>query len=35
MLKAAGLDMASPEPYRALVVRMIAILDEMEAMLGS
>jgi oligoendopeptidase F len=35
LMKAAGLDMASPEPYRALVVRMNAIMDEMEAILAS
>ena len=33
ILKAAGVDMATPEPYRAVVARMNAIMDEMEALL--
>ncbi len=33
LLKAAGVDMATPEPYRAVVDRMNAIMDEMEALL--
>jgi len=33
ILKAAGVDMATPEPYRAVVDRMNAIMDEMEALL--
>jgi oligoendopeptidase F len=32
ILKRAGLDMASPEPYRAVVARMNGILDQMEAL---
>ncbi|MFM2043414.1 MAG: putative oligoendopeptidase Pe [Pseudomonadota bacterium] len=34
LLKQAGLDMASPAPYQALVKRMNAIMDEMEAILA-
>ena len=33
LLKAAGVDMATPEPYRAVVDRMNAIMDEMELLL--
>ena len=33
-LKKAGLDMASPAPYQAVVRRMDAIMDEMEALLA-
>lgn len=33
LLKAAGVDMATPEPYRAVVDRMNAIMDEMERLL--
>jgi len=33
LLKAAGVDMATPEPYRAVVARMDAIMDEMERLL--
>jgi len=33
ILKAAGVDMATPEPYRAVVDRMNAIMDEMERLL--
>ena len=33
LLKAAGVDMATPEPYRAVVDRMNAIMDEMETLL--
>jgi oligoendopeptidase F len=32
VVKAAGLDMASPEPYRALVHRMDRLLDELDAL---
>ena len=35
LLKNAGLDMASPQPYQALNRRMIAIMDEMEALLAT
>ncbi len=35
LLKAAGVDMATPEPYRAVVDRMNAIMDEMEALLDA
>lgn len=35
LLKNAGLDMATPQPYQALVKRMNAILDEMEIMLAA
>lgn len=33
LLKTAGLDMASPAPYQALLKRMNSIIDEMEALL--
>lgn len=33
LLQRAGLDMTSPEPYRALVARMDALIDEMERLL--
>jgi oligoendopeptidase F len=33
LLKAAGVDMTTPEPYRAVVDRMNAIMDEMELLL--
>ena len=33
ILRAAGVDMATPEPYRAVVDRMNAIMDEMETLL--
>ncbi|MBH9578324.1 M3 family oligoendopeptidase [Inhella proteolytica] len=33
-LKRAGLDMASPAPYRTLVAKMNAIMDEMETLLA-
>lgn len=33
LLKQAGLDMASPAPYQALVKRMDAIMDEMEKLM--
>ncbi len=33
ILMRAGIDMASPEPYRAVVSRMEAIMDEVEAIL--
>ena len=35
ILKAAGVDMATPEPYRAVVDRMNAIMDEMEVLLDN
>ena len=35
LLKAAGLDMTSPEPYRALIRQMDRLLDEMEQLLGA
>jgi len=35
LLKDAGLDMASPAPYRALLSRMDAIMDEIEAILDA
>lgn len=35
ILKAAGVDLATPEPYRAVVDRMNAIMDEMEALLDA
>jgi oligoendopeptidase F len=35
LLKAASVDMATPEPYRAVVDRMNAIMDEMEALLDA
>lgn len=34
LVKAAGVDMATPAPYRALVSRMNRIMDEMEAILA-
>lgn len=34
-LKRAGLDMASPEPYRAVIARMDRLMDEMEALLAA
>jgi oligoendopeptidase F len=34
LLQRAGLDMTSPEPYRALVARMDALIDEMERLLA-
>ncbi|CAM4123527.1 oligoendopeptidase F [Roseateles saccharophilus] len=34
-LKNAGLDMASPAPYQAVIKRMDAIMDEMEALLAT
>ncbi len=34
-LKKAGLDMASPAPYQAVIKRMDAIMDEMEALLAA
>ena len=33
LYKRAGIDMASPEPYRALVARMNRIMDDMEELL--
>jgi len=33
LMKKAGIDMATPAPYRALVARMNSIMDEMEAIL--
>ena len=35
LLKSAGLDMATPVPYQALIKRMDAIMDEMEQLLDS
>ena len=35
LLKNAGLDMATPQPYQALNRRMVAIMDEMEALLAT
>ena len=35
LLKAAGLDMTSPEPYRALIRQMDRLLDEMEKLLAA
>jgi len=32
LVKAAGVDLASPEPYRALVRRMNRVIDELEAL---
>jgi oligoendopeptidase F len=32
-MKKAGVDMATAEPYRALVARMNAIMDDMETLL--
>jgi oligoendopeptidase F len=34
LVKAAGVDLATPAPYRALVARMDRIMDEMEAILA-
>ncbi|MCC6917648.1 MAG: oligoendopeptidase F [Alphaproteobacteria bacterium] len=34
LYKKAGIDMASPEPYKALITRMNAIMDEMETLLA-
>jgi oligoendopeptidase F len=34
LVKAAGVDLATPEPYQALVARMNAIMDEIEAILA-
>lgn len=34
LYKKAGIDMATPEPYQALVKRMNAIMDEMEVLLA-
>ena len=33
LMKNAGIDMAIPEPYRALISRMNGIMDEMESIL--
>ena len=33
LLVEAGVDMAKPDPYRAIVAKMNAIMDEMEALL--
>jgi oligoendopeptidase F len=33
LLLRAGVDLASPEPYRAVIRKMNAIMDEMEAIL--
>jgi len=33
LLKKSGLDLASPQPYRALDLRMNQIMDEMESIL--
>ena len=35
LLKSAGVDMATPQPYQALVKRMNAIMDEMEVLLAT
>ena len=35
LMKEAGLDMASPEPYQALMTRMNSIMDQMEAILDN
>ena len=35
LLKNAGVDMATPEPYRAVVTRMNRIMDEIEAILDN
>ncbi len=35
LMKEAGLDMASPEPYQALMTRMNTIMDQMEAILDN
>ena len=34
LLRNAGVDLASPEPYRAIVAKMNAIMDEMESLLA-
>jgi oligoendopeptidase F len=34
LVKAAGVDLATPAPYRALAARMNRIMDEMEAILA-
>ena len=34
VLKGAGLDLASPEPYRALIRQMGAVIDEMERLIA-
>jgi oligoendopeptidase F len=34
LVKRAGVDLATPAPYRALVARMNAIMDQMEAILA-
>lgn len=34
LMKTAGVDLASPEPYRALIARMDATMDEMEKILS-
>lgn len=34
LLSAAGVDLATPEPYRAVVAKMNAIMDEMERLLA-
>lgn len=34
LVKAAGVDLAAPSPYQALVARMNAIMDEIEALLA-
>ncbi len=34
LMKAAGVDLATPEPYRALLRRMEGIMDEIESLLG-
>ena len=34
LMKQAGIDMATPKPYRALVERMNKIMDEMEKILA-
>jgi oligoendopeptidase F len=34
LLRAAGVDLATPEPYQAVVNRMNAIMDEMESLLN-
>ena len=33
-MKAAGVDLATPAPYQALVARMNSIMDEIEAILA-
>lgn len=34
LVKKAGVDLATPAPYRALVARMNSILDEVEAIVA-